>query len=107
MLPATNLESKFCKTLESDTGGIKAQTCAEESDVKTLFIGLALAAFPAFGHGLEQPLVWPQVRGPNGSGVAEPRNEPRRLQRSRTIHYLFEPKSIFTLSPSASNCQRV
>ena len=55
--------------------------------MKKLFICLALGAFTAIGHCSEQPLDWPQFRGPNGSGVAEDQKPPLEFGPEKNLKW--------------------
>ena len=55
--------------------------------MKKLFICLALGGFTTIGHGSEQPLVWPQFRGPNGSGVADGQKPPLEIGHEKNLKW--------------------
>lgn len=52
-----------------------------------LFICWAFEEFTAIGHGAEQPLVWPQFRGPNGSGVADDQKPPLEIDSKKNLKW--------------------
>ncbi len=55
--------------------------------MKKLFICLVLWAFTPIGHASEQPLVWPQFRGPNGSGVADGQKPPLEIGPEKNLKW--------------------
>jgi outer membrane protein assembly factor BamB len=55
--------------------------------MKKLLMWLALATFPAIGHGSEQSLAWPQFRGPNGSGVADDEKPPLEIGPEKNLKW--------------------
>lgn len=55
--------------------------------MKKLLMCLALGAFTANGYGAEHPLVWPQFRGPNGSGVAEDQKPPLEIGPEKNLKW--------------------
>ena len=55
--------------------------------MKKLFICVALGGFTTIGHGSEQPLVWPQFRGPNGSGVADGQKPPVEIGHEKNLKW--------------------
>ncbi len=55
--------------------------------MRKLYICLALGGLTAIGHGAEQPLVWPQFRGPNGSGVADSQKPPLEIGPEKNLKW--------------------
>src|SRR5262245_12380492 len=47
--------------------------------MKGMLAVVAVAVYAAVGLGADQPLAWPQFRGPNGSGVADGQKPPVQL----------------------------
>ncbi len=48
---------------------------------------VAVAAFAAVGLSADQPLAWPQFRGPNGSGVADGQKPPVELGPDKNVKW--------------------
>ena len=60
---------------------------------------IALAAFGLLadhGHAGEKPLVWPQFRGPNGSGVAENQKPPIHFGPDKNVKWKVKTPSGFS-----------
>src|SRR6188508_707315 len=55
--------------------------------MKTLIAFLAVAVFAAVGRGAENPLAWPQFRGPGGSGVADAQKPPVELGPDKNVKW--------------------
>src|SRR5687767_5685319 len=52
------------------------------------FIAFAtLGLFAAIGLGADKPLVWPQFRGPNGSGVADDQKPPVEFGPDKNVKW--------------------
>ncbi len=48
---------------------------------------VAVTVFAAAGRGGDQPLAWPQFRGPNGSGVADGQKPPVEIGPDRNVKW--------------------
>ncbi len=60
---------------------------SREDAMKILLIALVAGLFAAIGLADEKPLVWPQFRGPNGSGVAEGQRPPTELGPEKNVKW--------------------
>src|SRR5438874_8680384 len=63
-------------------------TKAKERDTMKRVIALLLVStLIAVSRSAERPLVWPQFRGPNGSGVAEGQQPPVELGPNKNVKW--------------------
>src|SRR5262249_29940166 len=57
------------------------------NDMKRLIASVALSVFVTVGRGAEQPLAWPQFRGPGGSGVADGQKPPVEFGPDKNVKW--------------------
>jgi outer membrane protein assembly factor BamB len=55
--------------------------------MKRLIASVALSVFAAVGQSAEQPLAWPQFRGPGGSGVADGQKPPVEFGSEKNVKW--------------------
>ena len=70
---------------------------------------IALAVFgllAVHGHAGEKPLVWPQFRGPNGSGVAENQKPPIEFGPDKNVKWKVKAPSGYSSPPLQSSALR-
>src|SRR5687768_1393770 len=53
-------------------------------------IAVLMVMFTAVVNGAEDPLVWPQFRGPNGSGVADGERPPVEIGPDKNVKWKVE-----------------
>jgi outer membrane protein assembly factor BamB len=64
--------------------------------MKKLIASVALSVFVAVGQGAEQPLAWPQFRGPGGSGVADGQKPPVEFGPDKNVKWKVPVPSGFS-----------
>src|SRR5207253_2623329 len=56
-------------------------------DMKGLITLVAVGVFVAVGQSADEPLVWPQFRGPGGSGVADGQKPPVEFGPDKNVKW--------------------
>ena len=64
--------------------------------MRTLIALAAIGLLAVHGHAGEKPLVWPQFRGPNGSGVAENQKPPIEFGPDKNVKWKVKIPSGFS-----------
>src|SRR5436305_15006073 len=59
----------------------------ERDTMKRVIALLLVSTLVAVSRGAERPLVWPQFRGPNGSGVADAQKPPVEIGPDKNVKW--------------------
>ena len=89
-MKAVDSASRGCQTRQLQLSWLSEYdlllTFAKEHDMKKWMAFFAVAFFAADGRG-EEPLAWPQFRGPNGSGVADGQQPPVEVGPDKNVKW--------------------